>query len=157
MRLLLALFLLSAPAALHAQMHDPAVSRDLSPGTPVRIQASALPGGGSKGLVLRLSADTLYFGDARRRRAALPFAAIDRIEVRRNTGPVVFLGIIAGGVAGYQVGRELTYRRERPDLEPTYHTVETIAVTAVGAAIGGLIGNIVAAPWGWKQVFPLRR
>ena len=100
---------------------------------------------------------TLYFGDTRRRHAALPFAAIDRIEVRRNTGPVVFLGIIAGGVAGYQVGRDLTYARERPDLEPTYHTVETIAVTAVGAAVGGLVGNIVAAPWGWKQVFPSRR
>ena len=157
MRLLLALFLLSAPAALHAQLQDPAVSRDLSPGTHVRIQAPTLPGGGSKGIVLRLSSDTLYFGDARRRPVALPSAAIDRIEVRRNTGAVAFLGVIAGGIVGYQVGREMTYDRERPDLDPVWHTVETLAVTAVGAGIGGLVGNIVAAPWGWKQVFPSRQ
>lgn len=153
MRSLLILLLLSAPAVLHAQQVD---APDVSRGMRVRVEAPTLFRTRSQGIVWKVSPDTLYLGDLRRIRAALPVAEIEKIEVKRGDDVFKLAGLVAGGAVGWRLGSDASYSRERPELSPAWHVVEIAASTAAGAAAGGFIGAIIEAALGWKQVFPAR-
>lgn len=149
MRSLVILMLLGAPAALPAQG---AAAPDLAPGTRVRVQAPALPAGRTQAVVWYVRSDTLHLLRSRQVSTALPFAAIDKIEVERGGSIAALTGLVAGGVIGGLVGYQASFSRERPGLAPGWHVAEIAGSAAVGAAIGGLPGAIFGNRW--RQVFP---
>lgn len=153
MRSLLLFLLLCAPAVLQAQQVD---APDVSRGMRVRVQAPTLFRTRSQGIVWKVSPDTLYLGDLRRIRAALPVTQIEKIEVKRGDDVFKLAGLVGGGAVGWRIGSNASYARERPELSPAWHVVEIAASTAVGAAAGGFLGAIFEAALGWKQVFPER-
>jgi hypothetical protein len=151
MRSLLVFVLLALPAALQAQR---IATPDLAPGTHVRVKAPGLPGGRTEAAVWYIRSDTLHLLRSGQASSALPFAGIDKIEVRRNNSLLSLGGLIAGGVIGGVIGYNASYGNDRPGLSTGWHVAEVAGSAAVGGAIGGLVGSLFASPW--RQVFPTR-
>jgi hypothetical protein len=106
-------------------------------------------------MVWRVRADTIYLGDLRKVRTALPIEAVEKMEAKRGDMGLALIGMVAGGWMGGRMGSRASFARERPEMHPAWHIVEIASSGAVGGAVGGLAGSMIEAILGWRQVLPV--